>query len=144
MVDFTDFFFCLFLFSCQNVHFTKLSSGMFILNFNDLFILNSSNSNTQNERCICLICSIWKSCKRMVMEKSDDSLKTSQQIILFPFYKFCKYLMICLSFRYFHLTEIYIQIWNKNDKLFAGGLRGLLFLNVWMCLCGWWRIETLS
>lgn len=25
--------------------------------------------------------------------------------------------MICLSFKYFRLTEIYIQIWNKNDKL---------------------------
>lgn len=35
--------------------------------------------------------------------------------------------MICLSFRYFHLTEIYIQIWNKNDKLLADVLRGWLF-----------------
>lgn len=35
--------------------------------------------------------------------------------------------MICLSFRYFHLTEIYIQIWNKNDKLFADTLHGLFF-----------------
>jgi len=33
--------------------------------------------------------------------------------------------MICLSFRYFHLKEIYIQIWNKNDKLLADGFCGL-------------------
>lgn len=127
MVDFTDF-----LFSCQNVHFTKLSNGMCVHPVLQkaawpLHVLNSSNSNTQTKPCIRLISSIWKTCKRMVMEKSDNSLKTSQQIILFPFYKFCKYLMICLSFRYFHLTEIYIQIWNKNDKLLAGGLHWLFF-----------------
>lgn len=43
------------------------------------------------------------------------------------FYKSCKYVIFFgLSFRYFLLTETYIQILNKKNKLLANGFHGLI------------------
>lgn len=59
-------------------------------------------------------------CKRMKMEekslwgKKKNLVDTNDSV---SFYKLCKYVWFVYQLGIFLLTEIYIQIWNKNDKL---------------------------